>query len=283
MAFDPANIPNALKEAYGAGRCGAYVGAGASAGAGLPLWGGLLELMVQKALEEHAIQEAEAKQYYELLKNPAKYLMVASGLKEELRYHFDGFIQATLVDSKPTPTSLHRALVDLEKLQFVVTTNYDTLIERAYQAKDPDTRPCTFQDVGEVQRRIYKRDFFILKAHGDAAKPGNGIVLTEADYREILYRQRAYQSLLSSIFTMYTLVFVGGSMSDPELLLLLNYIADSYSTSSGPYHFALMAKEDINEVERKRWLKDYRVQIIPVSKEDNYAEVTEFLNALKQA
>ena len=71
-------------------------------------------------------------------------------------------------------------------------------------------------------------------------------------------------------------------MADPEIKLLLGYIADVFMPESGPTHYALMAEEDINEVEEKHWRTDFRVKIIPVSKKNNYEEVTEFLRALKE-
>jgi len=281
VAFDPARIPDKLKTAYKANRCAVIVGAGASAGAGLPLWGQLLEAMIVEGERHLVVPPAKAKEYRHLATNPGKFLMVASGLKEDLGAYFDEFIETTFITPRPAPTDLHRALVALERLQFVLTTNYDTIIERAYREKDPDVSVCGFRDVGEVQRRLSKREFFILKVHGDAAKTGNGIILTEVDYRNILYRQRAYQSLLSAMFTMFTIVFVGASMTDPEINLLLNYIADSFSPGAGPSHYALMVEEHITTVEKERWFKDLNVQLIPVSKADDYAELTEFLRALQ--
>jgi len=285
MPFDVNRIPEGLREAYRNNVCAVYVGAGASKGAGLPLWPELLESMIKKALAEHVIDRHKADQYRALLVNPAKYLMIASGLKDDLGRHFDEFIESTFISVKPrpNPTALHEALVALDKLQFVITTNYDTLIERAYKKADPDEEVsvCSFREVGETQRRLSKREFFILKAHGDAAKPGNGIVLTEADYREIIYRERGYQSLLSAMFTMFTVVFVGGSMTDPELLLLLNYIANAFTTTAGPVHYALMPDDQINAVESARWFKDFHVQVIPISKANDYAEVTDFITALR--
>ncbi len=281
MAFDPASIPEKLKQAYLNNKCAILVGAGASAGAGLPLWGKLLESMADAALAHKVITAEKADQYKQLAKRPEKYLTVASGLKEDLRIYFDEFIESSFIAPKPTPTALHQAIVALDKLQFVLTTNYDTLIERAYRVNHPDVPVCTFKDTGEIQRRLWKRDLFILKAHGDATKLANGIILTDADYRELLFRQRGYQSLLSSMFTLFTIVFVGASMTDPEIMLLLNYIADAFTPSSGPSHFAALAEEDINDVEKERWFKDFNIQLIPVSKANNYAELTEFLVALK--
>jgi hypothetical protein len=42
----------------------------------------------------------------------------------------------------------------------------------------------------------------------------------------------------------------------------------------------LQAKEDIPSGEKERWATDFRVQIIEGSKDDNYADVTEFLEEL---
>lgn len=136
--------------------------------------------------------------------------MVAGALKDDLGSNFNDFIETVFIKSKPKPTDLHQSITSLDRLQFVVTTNYDTLLERSYRsAGDDDVSVLTFKNAGELQRRLAQREFFILKAHGDAAKVGDGIVLTEIDYRELLYRQRAYQSLLQAIFTMFTVVFVG--------------------------------------------------------------------------
>jgi hypothetical protein len=280
MSFDQSRIPEKLLKAYRDKRCAVLVGAGASAGAGLPLWGQLLENMINAGVAHKVVSEERAIQYRGLAKRPEKYLMVASGLKEDFGNYFDEFIESTFISPKPVPTDLHAALVALDKLQFVLTTNYDTLIERSYRKVDQDVSVCTFRDTGEIQRRLSKREFFILKAHGDASKLGNDVILTDVDYRSLLFRHRGYQSLLSAMFTMFTIVFVGASMTDPEISLLLSYIADAFTPSSGPSHYALMAEEDVTQVEKDRWYKDFNIQLLTVSKANNYAELTEFLGAL---
>src|SRR5687767_2789526 len=97
-----------------------------------------------------------------------------------------------------------------------------------------------------------------------------------------MFEERAYQSLLATMFTMTTMVFVGSSMEDPELRLLLQFISTSFK-SGGPIHYAVMAEEEIGSVEMERWRKDFNIQFIPISKADNYTDVTRFLVALKGA
>lgn len=279
MAFDPGTIPGSLLQEYAKGRCGLLVGAGASVGAGLPQWGDLLRQMVAEAKDNVGISDEKVSDYESLI-DQGRYLMAASGLKTDLGSFFAGFIRRVFVDSKPAPTELHEAIAQLAQLQFVLTTNYDTLIERTFRKNDPDVTVCTFKDAGEVRRSLSSREFFILKAHGDATKSGDGIILTEQDYRNILFKEPAYQHMPATMFSMYTVIFAGASMTDPEVNLMLNYVASTFAPDSGPTHYALLTKEKINEVEKERWFKDFKIRVIPVSSADEYAELAEFVLAL---
>ncbi|MEB0114276.1 SIR2 family protein [Variovorax sp. RTB1] len=280
MAFNPGMIPPNLKKAYEDERVVFLVGAGPSMGAGLPSWVELLELMIQEGERNNVITPERAVEYRGLKGDANKYLLLASGLKRDLGHNFQRFMEQIFVASKPRTTAFHKALVALDKTQFVVTTNYDTLIEKAFRTIDEDLSVCTYQEVGEIQRRLSNKEFFVLKAHGDASKPGNGLILTDADYRSLMYQHRGYQSLLITIFTVFTVVIVGASLSDPETKLLLNYIADAFPGAS-PNHFALMSKEDVTGVEKDHWYAEFNVQFVPLSKDNDYSETTEFLQALK--
>ncbi len=283
MVFDPSRIPKSLVEAYKARRCAVLIGAGASKGAGLPLWGELLSQLVDVAKNDNMIDNDRATMYHTLLGKPEKFLMAAAAIKSELGPLFDENVERIFTKSGNKPTDLHKALVKLDKLRFVLTINYDTLIEDAYAEAGNRIAASSFVDAGDVHRKLSRGEFFLLKAHGDAARVGNGIVLTEVDYRQLLYGSPGYRSILSVMFTMFSVVFVGASMADPEINLLLGYIADAFSSTSGPMHYALLAKEDITAAERERWLKDFKIHVIQISKKDDYVELTEFLNSLATA
>ena len=280
MTFDAKRIPNSLKEAYRERRCAVLVGAGASKGAGLPLWGDLLGELVAAAESDALIDKDRADMYRGLLARPDKFLMVAAAIKSQLGPLFDETVERIFIKSGAKPTDLHHALVKLDKLPFVLTINYDSLIEDAYAAAGQKIVASSFVDAGDVHRRLSRREFFLLKAHGDANRVGNGIVLTEVDYRGLLYSNPGYRSVLAVMFTMYSMVFVGASMADPEINLLLGYIADAFSSTAGPVHYALLADEDITDAERERWLRDFKVHIIKISKADHYKELTEFVQVL---
>ena len=282
MAFDMKALPAPLVTEYKKGHCGVLVGAGASAGAGLPQWDALLRLMVDEAKACVDLSDAKAAEYQALIEG-GKYLTAASGLKDDLGAFFADFVRKVFVDKKYSPTDLPKVLVGLDRQQFVVTTNYDTLIEKAYRVKDDDVTVCTFKEAGEVRRSLSSREFFILKAHGDATKSGAGIILTEQDYRNILFREPAYQHMLATMFSMYTMVFIGASMTDPELNLMLNYVSSTFQPDSGPIHYAVLTKEKVTEVEKERWFKDFKIKVVAVSSAEEYRELTEFVIALGEA
>jgi SIR2-like domain len=283
MTFEAKDLPPPLVAEYLAKHCALLIGAGASVGAGLPQWDKLLRLMIIEAQSSVSLSDAKSAEYEKLI-TTGKFLTAASGLKDDLGpYFFADFIRKVFVDSKVAPTGLHKALVDLELAQFVVTTNYDTLLEKSFRKRDDDVTVCTFKEAGAVRRSLSNRQFFILKAHGDATKSAEGIILTEQDYRNILFKEPAYQHVLATMFSMYTMIFIGASMTDPELNLMLNYVSSTFLPESGPVHYAVLTKEKVTEVEKERWFKDFNIRVVPVSSADEYQELTEFVVALGQA
>ncbi len=282
MAIQITDLPNSLVEQYQKKRCAVLVGAGASVGAGLPQWDQLLRMMIVEAKDNVDLEDSKAAEYEKLIVD-GKFLTTASGLKDDLGAFFPAFIRRVFVDSKVTPTALHAALVELDLLQFVITTNYDTLLEKAFRRKNEDVTVCTFQEAGEVRRSMSSREFFILKAHGDATKSGAGIILTEQDYRNILFKEPAYQHMLGTMFSMYTMIFIGASMTDPELNLMLNYVSSTFHPDTGPIHYAVLTKEKVTGIEKERWFKDFNIKVVALSSANEFQELTEFVSVLGQA
>ena len=229
MPFDTANIPEPLVSAYREGRCAILVGAGASVGAGLPTWKRLLELMIAEAEKLRLVKGDELAEYEALVDDSTKFLMLAGSVKEDLRSNFDAFVEATFITPMPerpryTRPSCGRLaqIRNHDKLRYSART-------RLSKKRQIQISGLHIQGHGRNLASTCEREFFMLKAHGDAAKPGDGIILTEIDYRELLYRQRAYQSLLASMFSLFTIVFVGASLADPEIRLLLGYLVDKFA------------------------------------------------------
>lgn len=211
----------------------------------------------------------------------ARFLMLAEEMKEVLgTAGFASAIEEIFTDETIKPRPVHDLLVKLAQKKFILTTNYDMLIENAFAFDRQRPRVYRYYEAHAIQRSLYKREFFILKAHGDAEMAAEKVILTERDYRNILYREPGYQSALQSIFTMYSVIFLGSSLDDPELRLLLNYINSAFPDGGIP-HYALMSSDTMGATEQSRWRKDYNIQIIPISSANDYSDVDDFLKLLQ--
>ena len=271
------DIPERLIDRYLGRKCGFFVGAGLSQGAGYPGWQSLLEGLIDRAaeqgLEDNIIEECRS-----LAKDPAKYLMLAETLKEDLGgAEFQTYLEDTFREPRP-PSDTHELLVSLTRGRFILTTNYDLLIERAFAEQRKYQNAYKYYESDSIQRALFRRDFFVLKAHGDVDTAADKVVLTDKDYRRLLYKELGYQSVLQSIFTMYSVIFIGCSLQDPEIRLLLGYINTAFP-EGGTEHYALLKESATSKTERKRWKKDYNVAVVPIF---DFEELDAFLETLRQ-
>jgi len=248
----------------------------------LPNWRGLLLDLIKKASYDNSISKEKADECRALAKDSSKFLMLAQELKEVLGVEFKSVIEDVFGRPDLKPTKAHELLISLVQNQFIITTNYDMLIEQAFATQGQFRQGYKYYEAHALQRDLYKRSFFILKAHGDAKTAPEHIILTDKDYRRILYKEPGYQSALQAIFTMYSVIFLGSSLQDPELRLLLNYINAAFPEGGIP-HYALMTTDQIGDTERGRWKKDYNMRIIPISSDNNYEDINRFLRFLREA
>jgi len=281
MALAYENIPTELIDQYLDKKCGFFVGSGLSSGAGYPDWEGLLLGLINKAETDHNMPAEQAADCRKLAEDPSKFLMLAEEMKDVLGVEFKTYLEETFANDNLGPRPVHDLLVALKNNNFIITTNYDLLIERAFVNQKVLQTPYKYYEANAIQRQLYLRAFFLLKAHGDAKTAAEHIVLTDKDYRRLLYKELGYQSVLQSIFTMYSVIFIGCSLQDPELRLLLNYINAAFPEGGIP-HYALLSTEKTSLIERNRWRKDYNIRTIPVSSDNDYEDIDTFLKILSQ-
>jgi hypothetical protein len=280
MAF---SIPDDLRSAFKENKCGIFVGAGISQPAGLPDWSGMLKELIGCVRQLPNPEPQLMRDLNRLLKDKSKQLTLASVLKEELGQDFFKYVEERFAATNLNPTAAHKAIVALPA-RFLITTNYDRLLERAIlemtagRGDAPNT--YTYKQAGTIASCLHRDRFFILKAHGDAKEDPEGIILTEKDYRQVIHHEPGYQSLLQTLFTTFTILFVGTSFTDIELQLLLGYIHSSFHGKT-PIHYALIAEETPNAALVRAWRKDFNIHVIHVSPKQDYKQVLEFLVALK--
>lgn len=279
--FDPNNIPADLITAFKEKRASFFVGAGLSKGVGLPDWYELLHELIQRVKNVIAKSDDYVNQCLDLLKTPANYLTLAQELREKLGAdEFNKYIRERFVDKRPEPNDTFKTIVEFP-YNFIITTNYDYLIEDAYAfVYRRNAKVYTYQKPQAMADNVWNKYPFILKAHGDADEPDK-IILSDKDYRNLINNSIGYKSILQVLFTTNSILFLGTSLTDPELMLLLGFLRNAYH-EGGPKHFALMDKTMVKEIIAERWRKDYGINIITYDPDNNHIQTLEFLTHLRK-
>ena len=255
-------------------RCVLFVGAGLSAWAGLPRWTGFLEGLIDDV--KRNFDGGSTGELEELVKM-GRYLEVAEYCKEKLgKARFDEYVGKVLQPSKPEIPRPHRLIVDLP-FRAIVTTNYDKLLENAYYSeKRISPKVATHTDLEVLATILFDSAFFILKAHGDIARPDT-MILSAREYREAIHSNPAFNAVFTALLMSNAVLFLGYSLSDPDLNLMLDGQLSLFKDKVPP-RFALM--ENVGEIERLlfRRTAGIDVQMFP---KGQYEEVVAYLQTLR--
>lgn len=258
-----------------------FVGAGLSIAAGYPSWDSLIGELISEAEKVSWVPKEKITEYKKLTGDSSKFLFLAEELRVELGSHFTKYMEQRFQFSSHKHTKNHELIVTTES-SIVITINYDDLIEQAYNTiYRVYPNAFIYSQAREAANNFWKNRFFILKAHGDAKRDIDTLILSQKDYRKTLYREPGYRSLLQSIFTTKSIFFVGVSLNDPEFNQLLDFLHDSYH-GGGPTHYLLIEKQKSMETISRRYFDDFNIQTITYDNaKGDFMELTKTLEILK--
>jgi hypothetical protein len=124
-------------------------------------------------------------------------------------HRLDEYLREVFSNPAIKPLRAHRYLAYLGCN--VITTNYDTLIEQAFRQAE---KPCGIVVREDDLTRM--QDVNVVKIHGCVNHPGT-IVITEEDYYRWLLSDSKIKDCLEQWFIGQSIVFIGFSLSDPNL------------------------------------------------------------------
>lgn len=247
-----------------------FVGSGVSNNSGVPTWGGLIEAIADEIGYEgrcdkcrEQIEDCPDKSCRnrftadEFLKIPEYYFQ---SVENEDEYH--NLIKQTLsanVESNAIDEEILRILP-----QHIITTNYDKLLENA-KSDNTIFYKVVSQD-SELLSRI--NDRYIIKMHGDIEDPKT-MILKESDYIEYEQRHPLVTTYIKSLLVNHTFLFLGYSLNDSNLNLIVGWInyfcsQNSVKTSERPNSFIIFDKE-VSKFETER-LKSKNIHVISLNK-----------------
>ena len=185
-----------------------FVGAGVSTLSGAPTWKALIDSICNKI----GIEKKETYSSDEALRIPQ---MFYYSLDEDKDYYYK-FVEEQLHSIDLAPNPIHKEMFNLNPVSFI-TTNFDTLLENAAAQYCQSFKVVACDD--DVPSIFGDR--VILKIHGDFKN--HNFVLKEEDYLNYSENYKMTETLLKSIFSTNTVVFIGYGLNDYNIKLILNW------------------------------------------------------------
>ena len=241
--------------------CVLFVGSGLSVWSGLPTWKSLLEAMIEY-MKSYGVSEVELTEVQQLIE--AGELSTAASLSKTLMRpaDFADFIDSVFIAPNHAPHLVHDLIVGLGPTSFI-TTNYDRLIEKAFdKVHNGQVLRVVNNNQTVEQARItkYGASQFVFTPHG-RAEHSDTIVLTVEDYRALRTQSATHQTL-RHLLVSRPVVYVGFGLQDPDFLLLKEEIAETYQGGERE-HFAIMP--NVGELKKRFWRDQYGINIISYS------------------
>lgn len=193
-----------IQEAAQQNRLVAFVGAGASCDAGVPLWNALVGRMANVLP-----QELQAK--YDNLQLAQ---LVRETCDEKAYY---GSVRKHLLQNITCPNAIHDAILELDP-NCIITTNYDALLEEATLRRNQQF--WVVSKDSDLPQNHGER--LLVKMHGDL--DNENIVLTENDYYDYSRNFPLIRSFVVSQFVSKVVLFIGFSFSDINLRYILREV-----------------------------------------------------------
>ena len=253
-----------------------FVGAGISenyaninGGTGFPSWQTLIDAMVAEDMQhKNDVDFLKTAQIFQ--DNNSKEALV-NKVKELFPKDYDFH-------------EIHKLIFDLEP-EHILTTNYDSLLEKAMRYKNLDIKYHIVDSDEKIPLSKSKQNL-LVKAHGDLHR-GN-IVLSEQDYNEYDKNFPLILSFIRYVFSKYKVLFIGFSLSDPNFNKILYWVKNILDENSIKH--SVILHDDISESERihfekksvKVLTKDEIVSEVLANTEDENNYLIEALNFIKK-
>jgi SIR2-like domain len=119
----------------------------------------------------------------------------------------------------------------------------------------------------------------VLEVHGDIDRKDT-VVLSERDYRDLVYRSPGYRAALNTLFITRTVLFVGAGLTDPDITLVLESVSESFG-GKGPRHYALLPRREAGDAESDHWRDFFGIRLLQYSASKGHPELDEFLDQLR--
>ncbi|MFW0118317.1 SIR2 family protein [Rothia sp. P5764] len=168
------------------------------------------------------------------------------------------------------PNGWHECLADLLP-RIILTTNYDKILERRFR----EGFISLTLDSNNIQDCIQKSEPIIVHIHG-SIENNSTIVLSQSDYISNEIKNRENFNVIESLMRTKIFLFLGYSLSDPDILPLLQR-TKSWGSENSRF---LLTPDDIDSYKKEMFINSYGVGVLTYSASPDHKNGLEALKDL---
>ena len=198
-----------LRELRKDGKLIPFIGAGLSVPLGLPSWSKLVNIIASQLGYDPDVFKLNGNNL-----QLAEYYVATKGSIGPLRSEMDRLFNPK--DESIKASRSHNALVEM-RLPLIYTTNYDRIIERAFELKGVACH--TIANIDDITTAPLD-ETHIVKFHGSFSDDAS-LVLTESSYFDRLEFESAMDIKLRADILGRSLLFIGYSLTDINIRYML--------------------------------------------------------------
>ena len=238
------------------GRAIAWIGAGPSMELGLPGWSGLAADVLEACRRQQKHNFGRIERYY----REGKYLDQFDEV--ELTYGRQ-FLLDVSWNKVGDPGGEGTTYAEIAKLDFLsyFTTNYDDILVRHLEdiGKAVAVHGNSQEDLETVDVDMVPA---LVKLHGEYSEP-DSVILSRSDYQRLYMsgQGEGYRTFLKSHLARDRILFLGYSLSDPEILHIQESLAVNLKRKVSP--IAILANCPDEEIDL--WKRRYNIDVVPYS------------------
>jgi hypothetical protein len=266
----PTSDWEALRDLRAKGKLVPFVGAGLSRLLGLPSWSQLIDLIAEELGYDPEVFKCNGDAL-----QLAEYYVATKGSIGPLRSVMDRRFNPA--DDAIRASRAHGALVKMD-LPLIYTTNYDGIIERAFELQK--RRYHTIANIDDIATAP-SGVTHVVKFHGTFSDDAS-LVLTESSYFERLQFESAIDLKLRADTLARTLLFVGYSLGDVNIrymLYKLHKLKEQVKPGRERTPSAYLTTFGTGDIQRTL-LARWDVEIIDLDPIDKGRSLDEFLESL---
>lgn len=272
------NWPENLVEEIAYRRCVIFIGAGASATSisedGLvspKTWGKFIEEAVQ-LIPEH---ETETIEFVGLMRRQENYLLALQAIMDSADSGaYRSFLQKTYSRPNYLASKTHESIKEIDS-KIVVSTNFDKIYENICNGHSYSI--ATYTETKKIISNIKSTNNIIIKAHGTIDDPET-LVFTQQQYYKAKQQNQEFYELLNALFFTHTFLFLGYSLNDPDINLILEAVSKTNPDSSPHY---VVTKEGVSPQIKKHWKECYSISTLEYEGPD-HKEFSKEVEILKE-